>query len=183
MLIRKNQWDDRGQGWDHTGSSGIGRATAERFSAEGASLVIADIDGEAEKTAAKICEARQRRRPGMRRLRRGILRGHRETRPDEFGKLNIPMNNAAYFIGKVTVEDVDIAEWRRAIDVNLTGPMLASKFAIPAMRDAGGGSIIHVASQLGSVANQCGATIAPSKAVSFSSPVAWRPTMSATTSG
>ena len=70
---------------------------------------------------------------------------------DEFGKLNVLMNNAAYFIGKVTVEDVDIAEWRRAIDVNLTGPMLMSKFAIPAMRDAGGGSIIHVASQLGSV--------------------------------
>ena len=70
---------------------------------------------------------------------------------DEFGKLNILMNNAAYFIGQNTVEEVDIAEWRRAVDVNLTGPMLMSKYAIPAMRDAGGGSIIHVASQLGSV--------------------------------
>jgi len=70
---------------------------------------------------------------------------------DEFGKLNVLMNNAAYFIGKNTVEEVDIAEWRRAIDVNLTGPMLMSKYAIPAMRASGGGSIIHVASQLGSV--------------------------------
>ena len=67
---------------------------------------------------------------------------------DEFA-FNILMNNAAYFIGQNTVEEADIPEWRRAVDVNLTGPMLMSKYAIPAMRR--GGSIIHVASQFGSV--------------------------------
>jgi NAD(P)-dependent dehydrogenase (short-subunit alcohol dehydrogenase family) len=132
---------------------GIGRATAERFSAEGASLVLADIDGDGiEKTAAEITAGG------------GNVVGQRCDVSDaasceavvkralnEFGKLNILMNNAAYFIGKNTVEEVDIAEWRRAIDVNLTGPMLMSKYAIPAMRASGGGSIIHVASQLGSV--------------------------------
>lgn len=132
---------------------GIGRATAERFSAEGASLVLADIDGDGiEKTAAEISAAG------------GNVVGQRcdvsdaasceavvKRALDEFGKLNVLMNNAAYFIGKNTVEEVDIAEWRRAIDVNLTGPMLMSKYAIPAMRASGGGSIIHVASQLGSV--------------------------------
>ena len=132
---------------------GLGRAPAERFCEEGASLVIADIDRDGiENTAAEIrdiggnvigqqcdvsdaasCEAVGKRTG------------------EEFGKLNVLMNNAAYFIGRVTVEGVDIAEWRRAIDVNLTGPMLMSKYAIPAMRAAGGGSIIHVASQLGSV--------------------------------
>lgn len=132
---------------------GIGRATAERFSAEGASLVLADIDGDGiEKTAAEISTGG------------GNVVGQRcdvsdaasceavvKRALDEFGKLNVLMNNAAYFIGKNTVEEVDIAEWRRAIDVNLTGPMLMSKYAIPAMRASGGGSIIHVASQLGSV--------------------------------
>ncbi|MBT5494882.1 MAG: SDR family oxidoreductase [Alphaproteobacteria bacterium] len=132
---------------------GIGRATAERFSAEGASLVLADIDGDGiEKTAAEISAGG------------GNVVGQRcdvsdaasceavvKRALDEFGKLNVLMNNAAYFIGKNTVEEVDIAEWRRAIDVNLTGPMLMSKYAIPAMRASGGGSIIHVASQLGSV--------------------------------
>jgi NAD(P)-dependent dehydrogenase (short-subunit alcohol dehydrogenase family) len=132
---------------------GIGRATAERFSAEGASLVLADIDGDGiEKTAAEITAAG------------GSVVGQRcdvsdaasceavvKRALDEFGKLNVLMNNAAYFIGKNTVEEVDIAEWRRAIDVNLTGPMLMSKYAITAMRASGGGSIIHVASQLGSV--------------------------------
>ncbi len=132
---------------------GIGRATAERFSAEGASLVLADIDGDGiEKSAAEITAAG------------GKVVGQRcdvsdaasceavvKRALDEFGKLNVLMNNAAYFIGKYTVEEVDIAEWRRAIDVNLTGPMLMSKYAIPAMRASGGGSIIHVASQLGSV--------------------------------
>ncbi len=132
---------------------GIGRATAERFSAEGASLVLADIDGDGiEKTAAEIAAGG------------GNVVGQRcdvsdaasceavvKRALDEFGKLNVLMNNAAYFIGKNTVEEVDIAEWRRAIDVNLTGPMLMSKYAVPAMRASGGGSIIHVASQLGSV--------------------------------
>ena len=132
---------------------GIGRATAERFSAEGASLVLADIDGDGiEKTAAEISAGG------------GNVVGQRcdvsdaasceavvKRALDEFGKLSVLMNNAAYFIGKNTVEEVDIAEWRRAIDVNLTGPMLMSKYAIPAMRASGGGSIIHVASQLGSV--------------------------------
>ena len=132
---------------------GIGRATAERFSTEGASLVLADIDGDGiEKTAAEIAA-------GV-----GNVVGQRcdvsdaasceavvKRALDEFGKLNVLMNNAAYFIGKNTVEEVDIAEWRRAIDVNLTGPMLMSKYAVPAMRASGGGSIIHVASQLGSV--------------------------------
>lgn len=132
---------------------GIGRATAERFSAEGASLVLADIDGDGiKKTAAEITAAG------------GSVVGQRcdvsdaascdavvKRALDEFGKLNVLMNNAAYFIGKHTVEEVDIAEWRRAVDVNLTGPMLMSKYVIPAMRLSGGGSIIHVASQLGSV--------------------------------
>ncbi len=132
---------------------GIGRATAERFCAEGASLVIVDIDGDGiERTASEIAG------------KGGNIVGQRcdvsdaasceaavKRAVDEFGKLNILMNNAAYFIGQKTVEEVDIAEWRRAVDVNLTGPMLMSKYAIPAMRDAGGGSIIHVASQLGSV--------------------------------
>jgi NAD(P)-dependent dehydrogenase (short-subunit alcohol dehydrogenase family) len=132
---------------------GIGRATAERFSAEGASLVLADIDGDGiEKTAAEITATG------------GSVVGQRcdvsdaasceavvKRALDEFGKLNVLMNNAAYFIGKHTVEEVDIAEWRRAVDVNLTGPMLMSKYVIPAMRLSGGGSIIHVASQLGSV--------------------------------
>ena len=132
---------------------GIGRATAERFCAEGAALVIVDIDGDGiERTAAEIAD------------KGGNIFGQRcdvsdaasceaavKRAVDAFGKLNVLMNNAAYFIGKNTVEEVDIAEWRRALDVNLTGPMLMSKYAIPAMRDAGGGSIIHVASQLGSV--------------------------------
>lgn len=132
---------------------GIGRATAERFCDEGASLVIADIDGDGvEQTAADL------------RAKGGKIVGQQcdvtdanacasvvKRALDEFGGLNILMNNAAYFIGKQTVEEVDIDQWRRAIDVNLTGPMLMSKFAIPAMRTSGGGSIIHVASQLGSV--------------------------------
>ena len=150
---------------------GIGRATTERFSAEGASLVIADIDGDGiEKTATEI------RKAG------GNVVGQEcdvsdaasceatvQRALDEFGKLNILMNNAAYFIGKVTVEDVDISEWRRAIDVNLTGPMLMSKspYRRCGRRAAARSSMSLRSSEVW--ANQCGATIGSSKAVSFSS--------------
>ena len=132
---------------------GIGRATAELFCAEGASLVIVDVDSVGiEETAVGI------RATGGRVVGQNCNVSDAESCEfavnraiSEFGQLNILMNNAAYFIGKHTVEDVDISEWRQSLDVNLTGPMLMSRYAIPAMREAGGGSIIHVASQLGSV--------------------------------
>ena len=87
---------------------GIGRATAERFCAEGASLVIVDIDGEGvERTAFEIAD------------KGGRVVGQKcdvsdaasceaavKRAVDEFGKLNILMNNAAYFIGQNTVEEV-----------------------------------------------------------------------------
>ena len=69
----------------------------------------------------------------------------------EYGALHILVNDAAYFTTPATIEDIPIDEWRRSIDVNLTGPFLMSRVAVPAIRNAGGGSIIHIASQLGSV--------------------------------
>ncbi len=70
---------------------------------------------------------------------------------EAFGGLNVLVNNAARFTSLNTVEEMPLAVWTEALSVNLTGPFLMSKYAIPAMRKAGGGSIIHVASQLASV--------------------------------
>src|SRR5207248_3562686 len=67
-----------------------------------------------------------------------------------FGALHILVNNAGTGItGKV--EEVELVEWHRVMDVNATDVFLGTKTAIPALRQAGSGSIINISSQLGLV--------------------------------
>jgi NAD(P)-dependent dehydrogenase (short-subunit alcohol dehydrogenase family) len=68
-----------------------------------------------------------------------------------FGALHVLVNNAAAETPRMTVDALELADWNRALEVNLTGAFLMSKFAVPHIAAAGGGSIIHVASQLGRV--------------------------------
>jgi NAD(P)-dependent dehydrogenase (short-subunit alcohol dehydrogenase family) len=68
-----------------------------------------------------------------------------------FGALHILVNGAAMIDGTATVLDLDLAMWNKILGVNLGGAFLMSKWSIPHIAAAGGGSIIHIASQLGSV--------------------------------
>ncbi len=68
------------------------------------------------------------------------------------GALHVLVNNAAAPTRHGSVVDVDLDAWHQVLAVNLTGAMLMSRFAVPAIAAAGGGSIVHVASQLGRVA-------------------------------
>lgn len=61
------------------------------------------------------------------------------------GRLHVLVNNAAAPING-TIETVTLADWRRALDVNLTGPMLLTRFALPALRAAGRSAIVNVSS-------------------------------------
>ena len=70
----------------------------------------------------------------------------------EFGGLHIIVNNAVHDLPLGPITDIALPDWNRTLDVNLTSAFLLSKHAIPVMAAGGGGSIIHVASQLGSVA-------------------------------
>jgi NAD(P)-dependent dehydrogenase (short-subunit alcohol dehydrogenase family) len=138
--------------WVVTGSaSGIGRAIAERFAAAGAALVCADrdLDG-AERTARGIVDAGG-----------AACAVHCDVSVDadaartvaealaRFGALHGLVNCAAVWIADGTVVDIPQADWNRSMAVNLNGAFLMSKHAIPPMIAAGGGSIVHVASQLG----------------------------------
>ncbi|HEY5900887.1 MAG TPA: SDR family oxidoreductase [Burkholderiales bacterium] len=69
----------------------------------------------------------------------------------ELGGLQILVNAAAMRDPTATVTDLDLAGWNKVFAVNVGGAFLMSRFAIPHMARAGGGSIIHIASQLGSV--------------------------------
>src|SRR5258706_8802399 len=68
-----------------------------------------------------------------------------------FGPLHVLVNPAAMRDPSATVTDLDLAAWNRVFAVNLGGAFLMSRWAIPHMAKAGGGSIIHIASQLGTV--------------------------------
>ena len=69
----------------------------------------------------------------------------------ELGAPRILVHGAALMDGSGTVLDLDLAQWNRVLGVNLGGAFLMSKWCVPHMAAAGGGSIVHIASQLGSV--------------------------------
>jgi 3-oxoacyl-[acyl-carrier protein] reductase len=73
----------------------------------------------------------------------------RET-ADRFGRIDVLLNNAAIYVTqklwKGPVEDLDLAEWDRVIEVNLKGVFLCSKAAIPIMKQQRSGKIINIAS-------------------------------------
>jgi NAD(P)-dependent dehydrogenase (short-subunit alcohol dehydrogenase family) len=135
------------------GGSGIGRASSELFALRGARVVIADIDAAAaEHVAAGI------RAVGGTAVALEVdvadedqIRAMVKSAVDEFGRLDVLLNNAAFVNVAQMERDVEVtgqdaAVWDRAMAVNLRGPMLGSKHAIPVMVRSGGGSIINVSS-------------------------------------
>jgi NAD(P)-dependent dehydrogenase (short-subunit alcohol dehydrogenase family) len=136
-----------------TGSgSGIGRATAQLFSKEGAKVTVLDRDKAAgEETVALILAAGGDAAFSMADVSKSSdLQKAVETTVERYGKLNVLVNNAAI---QVLAKLVDTSEedWDRVHSVNLKGVFLGCKFAIPAMLQAGGGTIVNMASVLGFV--------------------------------
>ena len=72
-----------------------------------------------------------------------------KTATSRYGKLDILINNAAIVIPRVPIEERTVAEWDRVMAVNAKGVFLGTKHAIPAMRRAGGGSIVNISSVAG----------------------------------
>lgn len=123
---------------------GIGRAIAEKMRAEGASVVVADKNSEtAEKTAAEIG---------------GTAHVTDVSDPDQvsalvaaaigqFGKVDILVNDAA-IVPFVPWEELDFAEWRRVMSVNIDGVFLTCKAVYPHMKAAGYGRIVNICSNV-----------------------------------
>lgn len=133
------------------GASGIGAASARRFHAQGANVVIADVNDElGEALASELGNGRSSY------LRTDVtdpsaveaLMAHAMQR---FGSLNVLMNNAGVgCFGKTP--DLDPAEWKRVIDIDLNAVFYGCRAAIPLMRE-NGGSIVNVASISGCAAD------------------------------
>jgi len=134
--------------------SGIGRAISNAFAREGARVLCLDIDGDrAEATATEIAADGGIAAPFVCDVSDGTAaRRAVAAAVDRFEALHVLVNNAAVFPRKATVVELDEAEWERALAVNIGGAFHMSKHAIPRIKASGGGSIIHIASQMGRVA-------------------------------
>jgi NAD(P)-dependent dehydrogenase (short-subunit alcohol dehydrogenase family) len=132
-----------------TGGGGeIGSAIARRFAAEGALIAVADIEpAKAENVAKAIGTGAQALVVDV--ADEASAQAAVARTVAAFGRLNTLVNVAAAITPDGTCETLPLAQWNQAIGVNLTGAFLMCKFAVPAMRRAGGGSIINIASQLG----------------------------------
>jgi NAD(P)-dependent dehydrogenase (short-subunit alcohol dehydrogenase family) len=133
------------------GASGIGRAAALRFAAEGAQLVIADVNGDGGRETAQLIE----QQGGKAFFIETNVSDSKQVKDlvsatvEAYGKLDILFNNAG--IGNPDVKSVDLDEddWDRIIDINLKGVFLGIKHAVPELKKAGGGAIINTSSLLG----------------------------------
>jgi cyclopentanol dehydrogenase len=134
------------------GARGIGAAEARLFAKEGAKVVIGDVlEAEGRELESQIrATGGNAVFLGLDVTRESDWKRTVDSTVREFDKLNVLVNNAG--IGdSMTIEDTPIEAWDRVMAVNATRVFLGMKTAIPAMRRAGGGSIVNISSQLGIV--------------------------------
>jgi len=129
-------------------AQGIGAVTARAFAKQGCAVACIDIDAGGAAALAGTIQAEGGR---------AIAVATDITDPDAvakaidatvsaFGGLDILVNSAGGYGRLATVEDMPIDEWDRTVALNLRGPFLLSKLAIPHLRKSKAGRIIHVAS-------------------------------------
>jgi NAD(P)-dependent dehydrogenase (short-subunit alcohol dehydrogenase family) len=129
--------------------SGIGLEAALLFASEGASIVAVDVNDTAGKEAVKQIEAKGGKAVY---LHADVSKGADckkmvEAAEQNFSKLDVLFNNAGIMIGDDDdAVQTDEAVWEQTMSVNLKGVFLGCKYGIPALRRAGGGSIINTAS-------------------------------------
>jgi NAD(P)-dependent dehydrogenase (short-subunit alcohol dehydrogenase family) len=132
-------------------ASGIGRATAELFQREGATVIRADITEGPE--IARLNAGSE-----------GEVKALVDKTVADFGGVDIVMANAGISGGMAGIFEQTSADWEHILQVNLIGPFLLIKYAAPHIKDRGGGSIICTASVAGLRAGAGGAAYSASKA-------------------
>lgn len=133
--------------------SGIGAEIARRLGAGGTRVVVADLDKDAaEKIASEIEQkggvaiAVQQDVADPEAARRSV-----ETAIERFGGLDVAVNNAGISGAIAQTADYNLLDWDKVIAVNLSGVFYGLKYQIPALLRSNGGSIVNIASILGSV--------------------------------
>jgi len=129
------------------GGRGLGEAVCQTLSAAGASVVVADIRQElAETVAREICSCGREAMPLL-------LDVTNENQAEasihkivaRYGRLDALINNAGVDV-TLSIEELPLADWDQILAVNLRGPFIMSKFALPIMKEQGSGHIINIVS-------------------------------------
>ena len=146
------------------GTSGIGAATAVRFAAEGAAVVITGRNMERGEQVLQVIAAKG----GEALFIRSDVRISKDCREaveqtlKRFGKIDVLFNNAGVFHPN-TVPDCTEEEWDETIDSSLKGAFLMSKYVLPSMIERRSGSIIHTSSGWGIQGGDKGAAYCAAK--------------------
>ncbi len=133
-------------------ASGIGAAVATRLAAEGAQVAVADNNCiGAERTVGMIREAGGHAEPiALDVTDPASVEAAVTATVAAFGALHLAVNSAGVSGTAAPTGEYDPQEWRRVIDVDLTGVFYCLRYEIPALLTAGGGSIVNLSSVLGS---------------------------------
>jgi NAD(P)-dependent dehydrogenase (short-subunit alcohol dehydrogenase family) len=129
------------------GASGIGRAIADLFLAQGAKVHICDVSDEFLADFAKAWPNASMSRADVA-SETDVERLFGEARK-HLGGLDVLVNNAGIAGPTGGVEEISPADWRRTIDVCLTGQFLCAHHAVPLLKAAGGGAIVNLSSAAG----------------------------------
>ena len=122
------------------GSKGIGRAIVERLSEAGAQVWNWDVSPDALDGVA-ACKVDVTSAADIQRAVAQVV--------ESTARIDILVNNAGFTGGSLTVEELDPADWRRILDVNLTGVFEVSRQVVPVMRRGQWGRIVNIASLAG----------------------------------
>jgi NAD(P)-dependent dehydrogenase (short-subunit alcohol dehydrogenase family) len=139
-------------------ASGIGRAVARQAHADGATVVAADFDGDGLDALAGELS-------GLRTVRADVTRPEDADRIIEAAgeRLDVLVNNAAIMDQMLLVDETPEDLWNRVLAVDLTGPFLLCKRAVPLMAAQGGGVIVNVSSAAGLRGTRAGAAYTTAK--------------------
>jgi len=126
---------------------GIGRRIAERFADQGARVHASDIDADA--VTAAFADNDRVVATGLDAANEAAVDAWFDAALKDLGGLDVLVNCAGTAGPTAAVEDMDFAEWRRCLAVNLDGQFLCSRRAIPSMKQQGSGLIVNFSSTAG----------------------------------
>lgn len=131
------------------GGSGIGRATCEIFAECGGAVIVADLNETAAKATVEGIAGKGGRAEAVRCdiTRWDQVQTAVETARRIFDRMDVVVNCAG-ILKASRLEETSEREWNQVLQVNLTGAFLVTKAALIAMREQGGGSIVHIASRM-----------------------------------
>jgi len=131
--------------------SGMGRATAELFARQGAGVVVVDLDFEAARETVDRIESAGGEAIAVEAdvSDAGDVEEFVDRTVEEYSRIDVLHNNAGIPQRSTPVEEVTEETWDRIQDVNLKSAFLGAKYAVPYMREQGGGVILNTASTAG----------------------------------